>query len=41
MITCGREWPMASSGTPPTLTAFQPLLVSVATINGLDFVTRG
>ena len=28
-------------GTPPTLTAFQPLLVSVATINGLDFVTRG
>jgi len=30
-----------ATGTPNTLTAFQPLLISVATINGLDFVTRG
>jgi hypothetical protein len=30
-----------ATGTPPTLAAFQPLLISVATINGLDFVTRG
>ena len=32
---------VVATGTPNTLSAFQPLLISVATINGLDFVTRG
>jgi len=32
---------VVATGTPNTLTAFQPLLISVATINGLDFVNRG